>query len=173
MKYIQIFEGNQLLKEIKEFKKDFKASELLPLIPQDWQIFASLDDSFAVIWKPESIDNAEAIQFIEILIAKNFEWEDSVSMILFQKASEGGTILDKLGEVKGFNISKEEFIDFLKTFDHKDALNILSTNPSRGNFYLAINIKQEDWESRFSILSETVSYIENNNLKPSTEVQEA
>lgn len=173
MKYIQIFNANSLVKEITEFKKDFKASELLPLIPQDWQVFASLDDSFAVIWKPETIEDAEAVQFVEILITKNFEWDDTVTMLLFQKTSEGGTVLDSLGEFKGFEVPKDSLVNFLKTFAHADSVNVLSTNPSRGNYYIALNIKQEAWDNRLAILCEVIDFVKENQLVVSVEVQDS
>lgn len=165
MKYIQIFEGSNLIKEINDFKKDFKASELTPLLPQDWQSFASQDDSFIAIWKPDTIEAEEAIRFVEIIIAKNFEWEDTASMILFQKASEAGTVLDSAGELKAFEVPKEELVSYLKSFEHKDKINILSTNPSRGLFYIAVNIKQEAWDQRLYVISSIAEWISLNQLE--------
>lgn len=171
MKYLQIFSGAKLLKEITTFPNDFQASELLPLLPSDWQSYASQDESFAVIWKPETLNDEEAVRFIEIVIQKNFSWTDAVTMVLIQKVAEI-TVLDKLGELKGMNIDKVKFIEFLKSFEYKDKIKIASTNPSRGIFYLAVNIIQDYWNERWEIVELVAEFIAMNSIDETVNLED-
>lgn len=161
MQYIQLFTGKTLTYEIDNFKNDFKADEVVSYLPSDWTVASPTPDTL-ILWHGSNVTPESATEYLDSIISENFEWDYTFSSVTVSKVSEGGTLLETMGNMSTGTVDKTKTIDYLKSIEQRELIKLSEQSNGRGDSKLGISILQSEWDNRFDIIGNFFLWLNDN-----------